>query len=82
MRKSRFFELNMVCGRITLFWVKHGMCANHALSGEISYRKSRMKRSENYYPTLTQAASANYYNIQTKMSLQIQQLDGDKEELF
>ena len=40
------------CAQVTLFRAKYGMCANHALSGEIFYRKSRMTRSENYYPTL------------------------------
>ena len=61
MRELRFFELNMLCARITLFWAKHGMCENHALSGEISYRKSRMTRSENYYPTLPQSLEYQIY---------------------
>ena len=55
---------HLVCARIKLFRAKcgmyanhalsgkYGMYANHALSGEILYRKSRMTRSENYYPTL------------------------------
>ena len=50
--ESRSFGWNIVCVRIMRFRAKYGMCANHALSGEISYRKSRMTRSENYYPTL------------------------------
>ena len=37
------------------------MCANHALSGEIFYRKSRMTRSENYYPTLLKHTSSNCF---------------------
>ena len=40
------------CVQITLFRAKFGMCANHALSSKIFYWKSRMTRSENYYPTL------------------------------
>ena len=53
----------LVCERIKLFRAKYGMCANHALSGEIFYRKSRMTGSENYYPTLAK--------IQCILSLQI-----------
>ena len=40
--------------------MKNGMCANHAISGEIFYRKSRMTRSENYYPTLSSLWPDNY----------------------
>ena len=42
----------LVSVRITLFQAKYDMCTNHALSGEIFYRKATMTRSENYYPTL------------------------------
>ena len=37
------------------------MWANHALSGEIIYRKSRMTRSENYYPTLVKVREFIHY---------------------
>ena len=32
------------------------LCVNRAISSEIFYRKSRMTRSENYYPTLVLGA--------------------------
>ena len=47
------------------------MCANHAILGEIFYRKSRMTRSENYYPTLVWSTNNFLTQIPSEVVLSV-----------